>query len=352
MFGCFGAKPFNGQRGEISALAISPDGSEAITGSYRHQFLVKEPIIWDLPSGRIVRSLQGHGVGVFSAAYSPDSNLIATGGGGVVKGKGWIYDHSIRLWNRHGESCGVFGENLFFVRALSFSPDSTLILSGSSNHASKAPEPNGASLRLWDASNHREVQRFGRHASAIHAVAFSPDGKKVVAGSSGMTADGFITGDESGRILKPEERTLRMWDMNTGAELPIFSYPGWINALAFHPNGKYLFSAGRRILCWDCETGKQLRCLGEEVDQRHWFHCAALSPDGKYLAVGTGGKEEAGAPFEDCYVRLFNSDTGIIVAEIPHKCPVNRLAFSPAGDHLLAGGGFGELHYWTVPPPA
>jgi WD40 repeat protein len=342
-------KPFKGQKGEISALAIAPDGSAAVTGAHPPQFLAKDAIVWELPEGRIARRLKGHSVGVFSAVYSPDSKLIATGGGGVVKGSGWIYDHAIRIWNGQGEPEGIFGDGLYFVHALCFSPDGRTLLSGSSNHAPKAPVQDGASLRLWDWSTHKEIGRFGSHLSAVHAVAFSPDGKLVVGGSTGMLAGGsFSCRAEDKQSLGFEGRTLRMWDVTSGAEIDAFTHWEWVNAVAFHPNGDYLSSAGKSVICWDCNTGGKVREYGQGK-VAGFVHSAALSPDGRFLAFGTGGQEEPGAPYQNCFLRAFESATGALVAEWQHRYPVNALAFTPDGHHILAGGEFGELHYWHMP---
>jgi WD40 repeat protein len=129
---------------------------------------------------------------VFSIAYRPDGKVIATGGGGTVQGGRWVYDHAIRLWNDRGEQVRRFGEELFFVYALAFSSDSRFLLSGSGNHAPKAPRADGLCLRLWEVATGKQVRTFGHHAAPVTSVAFSPDGQYVVAGTSGMRADGSL----------------------------------------------------------------------------------------------------------------------------------------------------------------
>jgi WD40 repeat protein len=122
---------FRGHSGRIAGIAVSPDGSKAVSGAYTSQSFDRDAIIWRLPSGDCDRRLCGHEGGVFSVAYSPDGRTIATGGGGAVKGRQWVHDDAIRLWIKAGEPCGKFGEDLFFVHALAFSPDGKFLLSGS-----------------------------------------------------------------------------------------------------------------------------------------------------------------------------------------------------------------------------
>jgi WD40 repeat protein len=402
----FSKSSFKGHSGTIAGIAVSPDGSKAVSGAHNAQFFDRDAIIWRLPSGECDRRLHGHEVGIFSVAYSPDGRTIATGGGGAVKGKQWVHDDAIRLWSEDGEQCGKFGEDLFFVHALAFSPDGRFLLSGSANNAPKAPVADGSCLRLWAVSSGREVRRFGHYSSAVNTIRFSPDGKYVVAGSHGMRADGSVAGGvtiktnfykkdallpagetamtkeqlaeyanggslgqdvaQSLRMLAErlnpaklisvsvkrhdyssalECQTIRIWETSSGQELDLFSHQGWVNSLAFSPDGKQLLSAGKGVILWDATSGEQIvRIGGSETD---FTHCAAFSPDGQEIALGTGGRLDVGSPYENCCTRLYSPTGGRELASWNHKYPVTALAFSPDGRFVLAGGEHGELRIWT-----
>lgn len=79
MLDIFRRTPFSGHRGTISGIAISPDGSEAATSAFSHQFLDHGPIVWRMPIGKLLQRLRGHQAGAFSVAYAPDGNIVATG---------------------------------------------------------------------------------------------------------------------------------------------------------------------------------------------------------------------------------------------------------------------------------
>ena len=113
-----------------------------------------------------------------------------------------------------------FGEELFFVYALAFSPDSRILLSGIH------PESNGSCLRLWDVGQGREIRRLGSHSSSVRSGAFSPHGKFISSRSSGMLAGGFVPGGTSLTASTSETRTIRIWETDSWQELNLFSHQG------------------------------------------------------------------------------------------------------------------------------
>ncbi len=77
-------QPISGHQGPVLSVAFSRDGRFLATGS-----LDKTAKLWEVESGRAVRSFQAHTSLVFSVAFSPDGRLLATGAG----------DGAVRLWD-------------------------------------------------------------------------------------------------------------------------------------------------------------------------------------------------------------------------------------------------------------
>ena len=63
-------------------------------------------------------------------------------------------------------------------------------------------DPDDRTLRLWDLETGAELRRFEGHERRVTSVAVLPDGRRALSGS--------------------EIRTLRLWDLETGAELRRF----------------------------------------------------------------------------------------------------------------------------------
>src|SRR5689334_17105657 len=58
----------------VTAMAVTPDGGRAISGS--RDMTIK---VWDLAAGRLQYSLAGHRDGISSLAVSPDGRSLASG---------------------------------------------------------------------------------------------------------------------------------------------------------------------------------------------------------------------------------------------------------------------------------
>ncbi len=104
----------------------------------------------------------------------------------------------------------------------------------------------------------------------VEAVAFSPDGQRVVSASK----DGAVV----------------VWDAATGHELCRYTgHADKVFAVAFSPDGKTVASGGedKALKIWDADAGKEVKSLTGHTD---FLWCLAFSPDGKYLAAGGNDK--------------------------------------------------------------
>src|SRR5262249_60501393 len=105
--------------------------------------------------------LEGPTGAVQCVAFSRDGKRIATGS----------YDHTVRLWDAAtGKELRRFEGHRAGVESVAFSPDGALLASGGSDDAARA----------WEAATGKEVWRWegGRQSMYVHAVVFSPDGRR------------------------------------------------------------------------------------------------------------------------------------------------------------------------------
>ena len=143
---------------EVTSVALSPDGSEVAVGS------ANDPAVhlWRVRGGSVTSeaTLEGHRLGVYGLAFSPDGALLASGSD----------DHDIRLWSSSGRLVAVLRGHTDLVRGLAFSPDGTMLASGGED----------GGVRLWDVRAHASLgQPLVDAPQYVWAIAASPDGSTL-----------------------------------------------------------------------------------------------------------------------------------------------------------------------------
>jgi WD40 repeat protein len=138
-------------------VAFSPDGRRALSGSYDNTLK-----LWDLETGLVLRTLQGHTSGVRAVAFSPDGRRALSGSDDYTL-KLWDLETGLVLRTLEGHTSGV--------RAVALSPDGRRALSGSHDNT----------LKLWDLGTGKILAEFSGDGP-ISAIALSSNKWKIVAG--------------------------------------------------------------------------------------------------------------------------------------------------------------------------
>ncbi|MFA0731880.1 MAG: hypothetical protein LKKZDAJK_001570 [Candidatus Fervidibacter sp.] len=193
--------------------------------------------------------------------------------------------------------------------ALAFLPDGKRLLVGGYGE-----------IVVWDLSEGQLAGRWGNLSGTVTAMAVSKDGRRVAVASGAPQQSATVTVLDEG-----------------GATVARFTDPqDLVYSLAFSPDGKWLAaaSADKAVYVWDLAAGKLAKALKEQAD---WMLGVAFSADGKWLAAG-------GA---DRLARIFDVANWQLVRKLEHPETVFRLAFQPNG-HLLAVaiGGLSERGIW------
>ena len=138
----------------------------------------------------------------------------------------------------------------------------------------------GAKYPLLRALNQeRDLLKVIDVPEAVSSAAFSPDGTRIVSGST--------------------DKTVRLWDAATGQPIgqPLRGHDNWVTTVAFSPDGTRIASAGvdGTIRLWDAATGQP---IGQPMhgDARS-VASVAFSPDGTRIAsAGLGRPSSCGTP--------------------------------------------------------
>jgi WD40 repeat protein len=158
-------------------------------------------------------------------------------------------------------------------------PKEPIVLPHSNSVVSVAFTPDGKTLvasdndsvRLWEAATWKEKAPLKNGKSGAKPVAVSLDGKLIAAGNW--------------------DKTVRLWDSASGAEVAtLVGHVGPVLTVAFSPDGSLLATGGRsepwggtaQVKLWDLRTRTESASIPGVADS---VGKLAFSPDGKTLAV-------------------------------------------------------------------
>jgi WD40 repeat protein len=238
------------REGGAGHLAFTRDGRTLIAGT------TFSAHIWDLSAGnpRLKAQLPVHSHGPVGMACSADGKWLATGSFGPI----------LRFWDLRGDRPQQRTEipndpqGALGVSTLAFSPDGRLLVAGRTTGDCR--------LRFWRVSE-TGLQELSVARMPGDHVAFSPDGKNLAYGSEWP-------------------RSIRILDLTTPypSEGEMFRESEQVRCLTFSPDGTYLVTGG-----WSGEVGVWRVADGEKVHS--WkmpgsVEVVAFAEDGRHLAVG------------------------------------------------------------------
>src|ERR1051326_5187384 len=366
------------QRGHslgATCAAFAPNGNWIASGAADNTIL-----IWQLPSGRQLRTLSGHRGPIRSVAISRNGELLASGSN----------DRTIKIWNvDRGTEIFTLTGHAGSINSLSFSRNGEYLASSS-----------GKDIRIWNVKTWRSPHKFVRHSAPVTAIAFSNDDSVIASGRTDGTVwlwrpnsdrEQFSLKSNSASVLALSvgmelvaahaDGVLEFWNVSNGqkkssssvssdSQPTVFasfnndastlafgigekkvilkstsngrvagtleSHSAAINAVSFSNDNKWFAAASNdsSIRLWQLATGRELpRLLGHTG----YVTTLAFSPDNQLIASGSRSGE----------LKVWDVSTGQLAFSLPtHSKSINILVFSPDGKSLAAAGMDHNIEIW------
>lgn len=289
--------------GSIFAVAFSPDSQLVATGDSNNVVS-----LWQVSDGQSEAILSGHRAWVRAIAWSPNGQQLASG----------AEDHSIRLWEREtGKCCGILEGHQGTVRTVAWHPNLPLLASGGDDWE----------IRLWNMRTQMCCKLIQGHQNWVMSVAWSPDGQILASASL--------------------DQTVRLWDVGSGECLQILSgHTSGIWSIGWSPDDEKLAtgSEDKTVKIWDAKRGQCLVTLQKDDSA---IFSVVWSPDGTQLA----SSGEAGN------ITLWEVDGNPPCPSLKHRClktlqghsnTIWALDWSADGKILASGSHDQTVRLWEV----
>ena len=299
--------------------------------------------LWDVTNGRLQGVLSGHTGAVHSLSIYPGKKSLFSASD----------DGSVKAWNPDNQSL-----MMTFPFETSSDEDSSIspILAVSPS-GEMTGEIHGERILLRDINSWVPL-RWLDSDLYFNALDFSPEGKKLVTGGSGVK----VWDTKSGQLLhdietndkqqmmdnfntysvkfSPDGKTFAsgsrlgvyLWDTDTGElAMELGHHDGLVTALDFSVDGKYLVSGShdKSIVYWDTKNGKRIRTL-----KGHEGAISALSQNKNHLFSGSF----------DGTVKIWDSRQGKLVATMIINEKFDWLVITPEGFFNASENGADLLH--------
>jgi WD40 repeat protein len=295
----------------IYAVAVTPDAQYAACGRANQIF------VYHVASGQLVTRLtdpeliksglyQNQGVAhldlVQSLAFSPDGDLLASGGFREVKL--WRRPHNVHKALLSGDAP---------VQAIALSPDGKTVAVG---------EASGA-IKLWNVADAKDPKTLAGHTAAVTGLRFLPGGAKIVSGSL--------------------DKTIRLWNAADGTAAGQVETPTPINAVALVGDGAQVAAGGAdnvvRLWTLPAEAAAQFTAGPQLAGHTGPITALATSPAEKTQLISASA---------DGSIRQWNLADNQMIREIKHGAAITAMAVRPDGKQIASAGADNQIKLWNA----
>jgi len=291
---------------------------------------------------------RGHSGAVIVSEFSPDGKYIVTGG----------RDKTAKLWEvATGREMRTFLGHTATVRAICFSPDGKTIVTGSNDYK----------VKLWDIATGKLLKTIDGE-NRITSVVFTSDAKHIIFGGYSKTVKIYeiatnkiirkfkvkpnsatgtgiridVSKNNKEILVSEDNRKAILVDFKNGEIKTTYksvkkgSCGGCGSFAKFSPDEKFIIIGSHNgpFVLFNKKTGKKTKTLIEEKDK---VSSVDFSIDGKKVLIS--GKNK---------IYIYNTSGKLIKKIKAHKKEINYAGFSPTGKYIISASKDGSTVLWKT----
>ncbi len=259
----------------------------------------EEIIVYSAQSRECIQTLIGHKGYVRSVAWDHESKRLASGS----------QDRTVRLWEAsNGKELRVLQGHTGSVRSVAWDHESKCLASGSGDNT----------VRLWEASSGKALRVLQGHTDSVTSVAWDHESKRLASGSG--------------------DKTVRLWEASSGKALRVLQgHAGYVYSVAWDHESKRLASGGYgTVRLWEASSGKALWVL-----QGHTSLVSSVAWDHESKRLASGSNDNT--------VRLWEASSGKALRVLQgHTSFVASVAWDHESKRLASGSLDNTVRLWEA----
>lgn len=332
----------------VSSVAVTPDGSKVVSGSWDQTIK-----IWDLQTGAELLNLTGHTDKINAVVITPDGSKIVS----------CSDDRTVKVWDLS------IGRELININAHEDKVNDVIVGSDNQNiiSVSNANEPDANTIKIWNLQTGEAIESLRTlDISWVNelAIAITPDGKKLISGSSkdtikiwrsdrnrlletlsghsGDINDLVITTDGKYLVSASDDNTLKIWNLQKHRKVPILpGHQSTVRAIAVSPDGKKAVSAEYlKLKVWDLHKSRELFTFNDvEISLPSSLKMFKITPDSqRVIAVSKYDR-----------LKVWNLENGKELFTLhEHGDDVLAVAVTPDGKKAISVSDDKTIKIWSL----